>query len=156
LATTPIIINKGLNQMDTTNTTPSVVEVTRTELYTATQYAELEAKLAQVETQFAYLKSVNDRLSARDTSKANMIDSVKDYLIENYGDLELHADEIATLLDIELEREVEYTVSMSATVTVTVKMGEDGEDLITDSLFIDSSYGNITVDEYNVDTVYEA
>jgi hypothetical protein len=60
------------------------------------------------------------------------------------------------MLDIELIREVTYTVSMSAVVTVAVKCGEDGEDLINDSLFIDSSGGDISVDEYTVDTVYEA
>jgi hypothetical protein len=41
-------------------------------------------------------------------------------------------------------------------VTVTVKCGEDGEDLITENLYIDSSDGNISIDDYNVDTVYEA
>ena len=45
---------------------------------------------------------------------------------------------------------------MSATVTVTVKMGEDAEDLITENLYIDSSDSNINIDDYNVDTVYEA
>jgi hypothetical protein len=147
-----MIIIKGLNQMDTTNTTP----VASTELYTTTRIAELEADLARVNRKYESLEAIEQQMSARNLNKARMIDSVKDYLIENYDDLELHADEIATLLDIELEREVEYTVSMSATVTVTVKVGEDGESVINDNLFIDSSYGNITVDDYSVDSVDEA
>jgi len=93
--------------------------------------------------------------SLNDTMTTN-IESVKEYLIENYDDLGDHADELATLLDIELEREVTYSISMSATVTVTVKMGEDAEDLITENLYIDSSDSNINIDDYNVDTVYEA
>ena len=104
--------------------------------------------------EYAY-KRVDTYRSISDTMTTN-IESVKNYLIENYDDLGHHADEIATLLDIELEREVTYSISMSATVTVTVKMGEDPEDLIAENLYIDSSDGHINIDDYNVDTVYEA
>ena len=104
--------------------------------------------------EYAY-KRVDSYRSISNTMTTN-IESVKNYLIENYDDLGHHADEIATLLDIELEREVTYSISMSATVTVTVKMGEDPEDLIAENLYIDSSDGNINIDDYNVDTVYEA
>ena len=104
--------------------------------------------------EYAY-KRVDSYRSISNTMTTN-IESVKNYLIENYDDLGHHADEIATLLDIELEREVTYSVSMSCSVTVTVKMGEDPEDLIAENLYIDSSDGNINIDDYNVDTVYEA
>ena len=104
--------------------------------------------------EYAY-KRVDSYRSISNTMTTN-IESVKNYLIENYDDLGHHADEIATLLDIELEREVTYSVSMSCSVTVTVKMGEDAEDLISENLYIDSSDGNINIDDYNVDTVYEA
>lgn len=93
--------------------------------------------------------------SIADTHATN-IESVKEYLIENYDELEDHADQIATMLDIELTREVEYSVSMSATVTITVAMGEDAEDIINDSLYIDSNTGTISVDNYDIDSVYEA
>lgn len=104
--------------------------------------------------EYAY-KRVDSYRSISNTMTTN-IESVKNYLIENYDDLGHHADEIATLLDIELEREVTYSVSMSCSVTVTVKMGEDAEDLISENLYIDSSDGNINIDDYNIDTVYEA
>jgi len=104
--------------------------------------------------EYAY-KRVDSYRSISNTMTTN-IESVKNYLIENYEELGTHADEIATLLDIELEREVTYSVSMSATVTVTVKVGDDAEDLISDYLFIDTSDSNINIDDYNVDTVYEA
>jgi porphobilinogen deaminase len=100
-------------------------------------------------------RNLDSYRSIANTQTSN-IDSVKDYLIENYEELGDHADHIASLLDIELEREVTYSVSMSCSVTVTVKCGEDGEDLITENLYIDSSDGNISIDDYNVDTVYEA
>ena len=67
--------------------------------------------------------------SIADTHATN-IESVKEYLIENYDELEDHANQIATMLDIELTREVEYSVSMSATVTITVAMGEDDIDSV--------------------------
>ena len=106
------------------------------------------------EVEYAF-RRLDTYRSLNDTMTTN-IESVKEYLIENYDDLGDHADELATLLDIELEREVTYSISMSATVTVTVKMGEDAEDLITENLYIDSSDSNINIDDYNVDTVYEA
>jgi porphobilinogen deaminase len=129
--------------MDTTATPVT------TELYTAAQYAALEAELVRA-------KSNRDLYQSSLATRIKHADEVKDYLIENYDDLGHHADEIATLLDIELEREVTYSVSMSCSVTVTVKCGEDGEDLITENLYIDSNDGNISIDDYNVDTVYEA
>jgi len=104
--------------------------------------------------EYTFQRADNYR-SIADTHATN-IESVKEYLIENYEDLEDHANTIATMLDIELTREVEYSVSMTATVTVTVAMGEDAEDLITENLYIDSSDSNINIDDYNVDTVYEA
>ena len=96
------------------------------------------------------LRRLDSFRSIANTQTAN-IDSVKEYLLENYEDLGNHADEIASLLDIELTREVEYTVTMTATVTVTVAPGDDAESLISDNLYIDSNNGNISVDDYEVD-----
>ena len=96
-------------------------------------------------------KAHRDSFSAVASRQSNMIDAVKEYLLDNYDDMELHADAIAELLDIELTREVEYPVTMSATVTVTVAPGEDAESLISDNLYIDSNHGNISVDDYEVD-----
>ena len=84
-------------------------------------------------------------------NQTSNIESVKEYLLDNYDDLGHHADEIASLLDIELTREVEYTVTMTATVTVTMAPGDDAESLISDNLYIESNNGNISVDDYTVD-----
>jgi uncharacterized membrane-anchored protein YhcB (DUF1043 family) len=102
-------------------------------------------------TDLARAKAHRDSYSAVATRQTNMIESVKEYLLDNYDELESHADEIASLLDIELTREVEYTVTMTATVTVTVAPGDDAESLISDNLYIDSNNRNISVDDYEVD-----
>jgi hypothetical protein len=89
-------------------------------------------------------------------NQTSNIESVKEYLIENYDELGGHADSIAELLDIELTREVEYTVTMTATVTVTIKPGDDADSLISDSLYIESNDSNVTVDDCTVDYTNEA
>jgi len=95
-------------------------------------------------------KRLDSYRSIANTQTSN-IDSVKEYLLDNYDDLGNHADEIASLLDIELTREVEYTVSMTATVTITLSPGDDADSILADNLYIDSNTGTISVDDYNVD-----
>jgi hypothetical protein len=108
-----------------------------------------------LDIEYAYKRLDSFRSIAN--NQTAQIEAVKQYLIENYDDLELHADEIASLLDLELTREVEYTVSMTATVTVTVGVGQsDPDDLISDNLYIESNDSNVTVDSYDVDSVFEA
>jgi hypothetical protein len=107
-----------------------------------------------MDIEYAYKRLDSFRSIAN--NQTSQIEAVKQYLIENYDDLELHADEIAALLDIELTREVEYTVSMTATVTVTVGVGQDPDDLISSNLYIESNDSNVTVDSYDVDSVFEA
>ena len=102
-------------------------------------------------SEVARAKAHRDSYSAVATRQTNMIESVKEYLLDNYDELESHADEIASLLDIELTREVEYSVTMTATVTVTVAPGDDAESIISDNLYIDSNSGSISVDDYEVD-----
>ena len=99
--------------------------------------------------EYAFRRLDNYR-SIANTMTSN-IEAVKEYLLENYDDLNHHADEIAQLLDIELTREVEYTVTMTATVTVTLTPGDDAESIISDNLYIDSNSGSISVDDYEVD-----
>ena len=112
--------------------------------YSPEAYATLESELA-------YAKSRRDTLVSVCNTQTSAIESVKEYLLDNYDDLGNHADEIASLLDIELTREVEYSVTMTATVTVTVAPGDDAESIISDNLYIDSNSGSISVDDYEVD-----
>lgn len=101
------------------------------------------------------LRRLESFRSIANTQTSN-IESVKEYLIENYDELGGHADSIAELLDIELTQEVEYTVTMTATVTVTIKPGDDADSLISDSLYIESNDSNVTVDDCTVDYSNEA
>lgn len=134
---------------ESTPTTDGTTEVVR-------EWEVLDAKIASLMSDLSRAESLRDSYNRVATRQTNQIDSVKDYLLENYDDLGNHADEIAQLLDIELTREVEYTVTMTATVTVTVAPGEDAESLISDNLYIDSNNGNISVDDYEVDYTNES
>ena len=134
---------------ESTPTTDGTTEVVR-------EWEVLDAKIASLMSDLSRAESLRDSYNRVATRQTNQIDSVKDYLLENYDDLGNHADEIAQLLDIELTREVEYTVTMTATVTVTVAPGEDAESLISDNLYIESNNGNISVDDYEVDYTNES
>lgn len=66
---------------------------------------------------------------------AAALDKVREYLVENYDELELHADEIADLLGIELEREVSVRLTIEVTATVTLKAGETLQEAIDGDYF---------------------
>lgn len=70
-------------------------------------------------------KIYNKQLS---TIRTN-VERVRDYLMENYDELELHADEIANLLDIELTKTVELDVDVTFTVTVELQAGQTADDI---------------------------
>jgi len=57
------------------------------------------------------------------------IDNVREYLLENYNELDNHADEIARLLDIELTNEVTVDVNVTFSATITLPMGTDANDV---------------------------
>lgn len=57
--------------------------------------------------------------------------AVQEYLLENYEELEEHAQEIADLLDIELVKEVSVTVTVEFEVQLSLKPDEDLDDIIT-------------------------
>ena len=58
------------------------------------------------------------------------VDTVRDYLLENYEELGEHAQEIADLLDLELTKEVSVTVTVEFEVQLSVKPDEDLDDII--------------------------
>ena len=74
----------------------------------------------------------------------NQLDKLKEYLNENYDDLELHADEIAEIMGIDLTRTIE--LEMSATFTVTVELGRD-----QDPSDIDAYDFNVEISSYTYD-----
>jgi hypothetical protein len=64
------------------------------------------------------------------TELKGKLDTVRDYLLENYEELGEHAQEIADLLDIELTKEVSVTVTVEFEVQLSLKPDEDLDDII--------------------------
>lgn len=84
-------------------------------------------------------------LASRNTKLEGRIENVREYLIENYEDLESHADEIARLLDIELTNEVTVDVNVTFSVTMNLPIGidadsVDGSDFSFDLISENSDY----------------
>jgi predicted RNA-binding Zn-ribbon protein involved in translation (DUF1610 family) len=120
-----------------------------------TQVLALQELILKKDEQIVRLQNANSTYSTDANVQYGRINRVKDYLTENYDELEMHADEIANILQIELSREVTYTVTMVATVTVSVPVGEDGEDILNENLYIDANHGDIVIDSYDVDSISE-
>ena len=99
----------------------------------------------------------NKELQAKNISKyRTQIENVREYLIENYDDLESHADEIARLLDIELTNEVTVDVNVTFSVTMTLPIGieadsVDGHDF---SFVIESENSDYEIQDYDSFVVY--
>jgi hypothetical protein len=69
------------------------------------------------------LKETNDRNS-------RAYDKVKEYLVDNYDEIgEEHANEIATILGIDLHKTVDVVFDVTIRATVTIPMDKDVEDL---------------------------
>ena len=69
------------------------------------------------------LKETNDRNS-------RTVDSVKEYLVENYEDIgEEHATEIANLMGIDLAKTIEVVFDVTIRATISVPLGKDVDDL---------------------------
>jgi hypothetical protein len=121
------------------------------------EYKELTLNdIYNIDCELVYNKSRRELLESQLKDHARKLNTLQEYLIDNYDSLEMHADEIAEMFDLDLSREVTYSVSLSATVTVSVKPGEDAESLISDNLYVDSNHGDITVDDYEIDYTNES
>jgi hypothetical protein len=107
-------------------------------------------------SQVERLQNANTTYSKDASLQYGKINRVKEYLTENYDELQEHADEIAQILDIELTRDVTYSVQMTATITVSVPVNEDGEEILRDNLYIDANHGDIVIDDYEVENISEA
>ena len=98
--------------------------------------------------------SRNERhLGNRVKEFGSSIEKVKEYLVENYDELELHADEIARLLRIELTNTVEVTFQVEVTATVTLPVGKDFDDLseYDFEVTIESSNSDYEIESYDAD-----
>jgi hypothetical protein len=111
------------------------------------EYAEVNADdVSRTYWQKDALQETNNR-----NSKAQ--DAVKDYLVENYDELEDHADEIAKLLGIDLSKtvDVEFIVTIKASISIPVN--KDVSDLSTYdfNVEISSNESDYDIEEYDAD-----
>jgi phosphoglucomutase len=117
-------------------------------------------EITELKNQLASLQNRYDYITQRNTENANLHytqeNKLRTYLTDNYDELQEHADYIASIFDIEITRDVTYSVQMNATVTVAVPVGEDGEEMIIENLYIDANHGDIVIDDYEVCTVRES
>ena len=92
--------------------------------------------------------------SERAIKNEGRIDKVRDYLIENYDELEEHADEIASLLGIDLTNTVEVEFDVTVRATLVVPMGTSVDDLSTYDFDLEISYNGrdeIEIEDTNID-----
>ena len=96
----------------------------------------------------------NRELQAKNISKyRTQIENVRDYLVENYDDLDDHAVAIAKLLGIELSTELEVVFDVSITATLAVPVGTTVYDLSTFDfdVSLSSNDSDYDVEDYNAD-----
>ena len=74
-----------------------------------------------------YKTNRNNRSIIRDFNTNNS--AVQQYLIDNYDELDEHADEIAELLGLKLTREVELEITANFLVTIELERGQDPYDI---------------------------
>ena len=88
------------------------------------EYAEVNADdISRTYWRVGALTETNNRNS-------RTVDSIKEYLVENYEDIgEEHANEIANLLGVDLSKTIEVVFDVTIRATISVPVGKDVEDL---------------------------
>ena len=129
--------------------------LTTTTEFLQSQVDALTTQRDNLASQVERLQDANSIYSKDINIQYGRINRVKEYLTEHYDDLQIYADEISAILQIELTREVTYNVVMNATVTVNVPVGENGEDILNDNLYIDANHGDVVIDSYDIDSIHE-
>lgn len=97
----------------------------------------------------AWRDSITD--SALLKKKRIEVENVKEYLVENYDELEEHATEIAKLLGITLEKTIEVTFQVEISATITLPIGKDFDDLseYDFEVSIESTDSDVDVEGYD-------
>lgn len=90
---------------------------------------QLKVQVENAKTRSEYLNGVYNTLRDK-------VQSVKDYLMENYEDMgEDHAKEIAELLGLELTKTVKYEVNVTFEIETEVPFDYDSDDFEGDLSF---------------------
>jgi hypothetical protein len=88
----------------------------------------------------------------RDRHEKN-VNSVRDYLIENFEELDEHAEAIANLLGIDLSAEIDVEFIVSVRATIAVPLGTTARDLSTYDFDVEiiSNDSNYEIQDYDAD-----
>jgi len=88
--------------------------------------------------------------------RSNAINDVEGYLVENYDDLESHADAIAELLGLSLTKTVEIEVNVTFNITAELKAGTDVDTIDEYNLefTVDSTTDDFEISDYSSDVIY--
>lgn len=98
----------------------------------------------------------NEIRTKRIATFESRIQNVREYLIENYEELDEHADEIARLLDIDLTNEVTVDVNVTFSVTMTLPIGIDADSVEGHDFNFDitSENSDYEIQDYETYVVY--
>jgi hypothetical protein len=93
----------------------------------------------------------HNALTQRVANYESAHDKVRDYLTENYDELEEHAEEIARLLSIDLSKEVEVQFDVTIKATISIPVNKDVSDLSVYDFDIDISSNESDYDVQDFD-----
>ena len=95
-----------------------------------------------------------DAVTETNNRNSRAIDKVKDYLVENFDEIsEEHATEIATILGIDLSKEVEVEFNVTIKATISMPVNEEVSDLsIYDfDITLESNESKYEVQDFDAD-----
>jgi hypothetical protein len=93
-----------------------------------------------------------NRVSTMRIERGNLIDSVKEYVIESLANGEMSesmAETLSEICDFELTTEVTVTVSVEYEIQMNVPVGEDAESIVHDIDFETVSYNSDYITWFN-------
>ena len=116
-----------------------------------------EEEVTKLRAELDSFKRSVDTYHKQSMAHRGAVERLQEYLIENYEDLELHADSIAEMFDLTLERVKTFTVTMTVEVSMTVSPDEadDAENRIYQVIDATSSSSDVEIVDYRIDSVEE-
>lgn len=132
-------------------------------LNATTEFLERQAIALQelIEKKDAYINRLQDevsqqssRISTMRSERQNLINSVKEYVVESLSNDEMSetmAETLADLCDFELTTEVTATVTVTYEIQMSLPVGEDAESMIQDIDFETVSYNSDYISWFNAD-----
>ena len=95
-----------------------------------------------------------DALTETNNRNSRAQDKLKDYLVENFDEIgEEHANEIATIMGIELSKSVEVEFNVTIRATLSMPVNKDVSDLSTYDFDVEisSNESDYEIEEFDVD-----